>query len=381
MASTSSPEQPSGPEPGLVLCDNCKNSVLEPSQDSENVSLRDTMHQVITAWSLSPRFWPIGYIIASPYSPFRVEQELPKRDWRNAFEDLLALDSGGEMISHESRKQETAVADKLRWERAYQCIEKLNKLNARDAPSFTRVQTALSSAKSQGRQADPAVVSWLEKKINEARKMAQRRVAIAESFKADEAAARDWSASRQKDRGQWIASLITSGALRGWGSRLRDSEHGDLINLFKVPWAPENEDQVDFTFTEREVQEHFEDGRPFEITAPGPPLYKYEISYQPPAIPADDFIDEKSSASPPPEIPTLLSRTPERPCFWGQVTAAERIELPNGKMGTRVVMKNYLTNGDVEEKVIVQEPGKVLQEVEKARALIEDRMLGLDKPI
>lgn len=75
-----------------------------------------------------------------------------------------------------------------------------------------------------------------------------------------------------------------------------------------------------------------------------------------------------------------MSKIPERPCFWSQTTTAERITLPDGRMVTKVVMKNYLTNGDVEEKVIVQEPGKVLQEVEKARALIQDRMFGFDQP-
>ena len=233
MASPSGPEKPSGPDLGLVFCDKCKKSVLEPSQKSENISLPDTIHQAINAWHLSPRTWPMGYILGSSYSPFRVEQELPKSDWRNAFEDLLALESGGEMISHESRKQEKAVAAKLRWERAYHCIEKLNKVNARDASTFTLAQTALNGINSKRRQTDPAIISWLEKKMNEAREMAQRRVALAEAFKADEATRREWSAGRQKDRGQWMASLITSGALRGWGSRLRDSEDGDLIDLWK----------------------------------------------------------------------------------------------------------------------------------------------------
>lgn len=135
------------------------------------------------------------------------------------------------------------------------------------------------------------------------------------------------------------------------------------------------------SYTERELRDHFEDARPIEIGIPGPPLY--EVSHQHPAVPADDhqYVDESSSDNPPPDELAIMSRIPQRPCFWGQVTAAERIKLPSGKMGTKVVMKNFLTNGDVEEKVIVQEPGKVLQEVEKARALIQDRIFGFDKPI
>ena len=43
-----------------------------------------------------------------------------------------------------------------------------------------------------------------------------------------------------------------------------------------------------------------------------------------------------------------------------------------------VRLANEDTDGKVEEKFIVQQPGKVLQEVEKARALINDRMQSLD---
>ncbi|CAD6570783.1 MAG: hypothetical protein ASARMPREDX12_009171 [Alectoria sarmentosa] len=379
MASSSGPGHPSGPDPGSVLCDKCRESVLEPSQKTKNISYGDRISQVLKEWHLSPPMWPVGYIIESPYSPFRVEQELPKRDWRDAFEDLLALESGGEMISHESRKQEKTMATKLSWERAYQCIEKLNKLNARDAPTFTLAQKTLNAAKSPGHQTDLAIISRLDKILHEAIEMVQRRVALAEAFKAREAARREWSASRHKDRGQWMASLITSGALNGWRSRLQDSQDGDLIDLWNESVAPE--DRGSISFTELELRELIEDSKPLKIGSPGPPLY--QVSPRPPAVPNDDdqFLDENSPSQPPPDERAIMSTVPERPCFWGQITAAERITLPTGKMATKVVMKNYLTNGDVEEKVMVQEPGKVLQEVEKARALIHDRKFGFDKPI
>ena len=373
MASPSSPGQPSGPEPGSVLCDNCKKSVLEPSQNTENVSYDERIRQVRKEWLLSPSMWPVGYIIGSPYSPFRVEQELPKRDWRNAFEDLLALESGGEMISLESRKQEKTVAAKVNWGRAKSCIEKLIKYNAQDAHAYNLLQTAYNVSKSPGNQTDPSIMSWLDEKKKMAIEMVQRRVALAEAFKAREETRREWSASLRKDRGQWMASLITSGALTSWNSTLEDSEEGVLIRLR----APEDS----ISFSERELREHFEDGKPLEDGIPGPPMY--EVSYRPSSVPVDDhqFVDDGSSPQPPPDQPTIVSRIPDRPCFWGQTTVAERTTLPDGKMVTKVVMKNYLTNGDFQEKVMVQEPGKVLQEVEEARALIQDRMLGFDTPV
>ena len=379
MASPSDTGQPTGPDPGSVLCDKCKKSVLEPSQNAEYIPVSDRIRQIWRDWRLSPQMWPVGYLIESSYSPFRVEQELPNRNWRNAFEDLLALESGGEMISDESRKQEKAVAARLNWERASHCIETLNKLNARDAPTWTLAQTALNNAKSSGHQTDLAIISWLDMKINAAREMAQHRVAIAESFKVREETRREWSASRHKDRGQWMASLITSGALTGWSSTLEDSEHGDLIRLKNEAADPERSDGINFT--EFELHELFEEGKPLEDGLPGPPLY--QVSHRSPAVQVDDdpFVDENNSPHPPPDEPLIMSRIPERPYFFSQNTTAERITLPNGKTATRVVMKNYLTNGDVEEKVIVQEPGTVLQEVEKARALIQDRMYGFDQPI
>lgn len=374
MASPSAPGQPSSSEPGSVLCDKCRNFVLEPSQNTENISLADGVHQVVKQWLLSPRMWPVGYIIGSSYSPFRVEKELPERDWRNAFEDLLALESGGEMISHGSRKQEKTVAANLSWERTKRCIETLNKLNSVDGPLFMHTQTLLNSAKSEGVQMDPSRKRWLEtveRKLNEGREEARRRVALAEAFRAEEVIRRDWSASRRKDRGQWIASLITSGALSGWGSAIEDSEDGILIQLYKEQTAPEN-----IAITELELHKHFEHGKSFETGSPGPPWY--EVSSPPPAVPVDDHqvVEESSFPEPPPEERAIVSRVPDRPYFSRQTTAAERVTLPNGKTAIKMILKNYLTNGDVEEKAILHEPGQVLQEVEKARGLIDDRISG-----
>ena len=377
MASPSGTGQPTRSDPGSVLCDKCKKSVLEPSQNAENIPLRDRIRQIRGEWRLSPNLWPMGYLIESPYSPFHVEQELPNRNWRNAFEDLLAIESGGEMISAESREQERAVAAKINWERASHCINILNKLNARDVPDWTLAQAALNAAKSSRHQKDLVIIPWLEEKMKLGSELVQRRVALAESFKAKEEMRREWPASRHKDRGQWMASLITSGALTGWSSTLEDSEHGDLIRL--------NNDLADprdgVSFTEFELHELFEDGKPLEQGLPGPPLY--QVSNRSLAVPVhdDQIIDGKVSPHPPPDEPLIMSRIPERPYFFGQNTTAERITFPNGNMATRVVMKNYLTNGDVEEKVIVQEPGRVLHEVEKARALIQDRVYGFDPPI
>ena len=53
--------------------------------------------------AFEPTVVAMGYLTESPYSPFHLERELPNRNWRNAFEDLLTLESGGEMISDEKQ--------------------------------------------------------------------------------------------------------------------------------------------------------------------------------------------------------------------------------------------------------------------------------------
>ena len=381
MAYSSGPEQPPGLDAGSVLCDKCKEPVLEPSRSTENVSINDRIHQALKGWLLSPQMWPAGYLIGSSYSPFRLEQQLPYRNWRNAFEDLLALESGGEMISQKSREQEKVVAANLNWERANSCIQKLNEYNVHDAQSLDIVQTFLSKRRSAGYPVDPSIVSRLDKDMKGMREMAGHRVRLAEAFKAKAESQREWPASGHKDRGQWIASLITSGALRGWNSLLEDSEDGAVVTLYKEIEAPEGSSLI--RFSEYELYKHFEEGSPLYQGGPRAPLYM--VPHPPPAAPLNEpqIFDGNGSLPDfiPPDEPdesTWWTHDPKPPRFSCQRTATERITLPNGKTATKVVMKNWLTNGKVEEKVMINEPGKVLQEVERVRALIQDRLLGFD---
>ena len=57
--------------------------------------------------------WPVDYILNSAYYPLRVENQLPGCRWRDAFEDLLALESKSEMISWESRVREQHMAFRI----------------------------------------------------------------------------------------------------------------------------------------------------------------------------------------------------------------------------------------------------------------------------
>ena len=199
------------------------------------------------------------------------------------------------------------------------------------------------------------------------------RVGFARLFKAWEENSRELSASKHKNHGQWTASLVASGALSGWFSVLEDSEDGDLIQLRK------EDDTESVIISELELAEYFGEGKPLHTGRPSAPLYR--VSRRLPAMPEKNpqILHEDSGLEILPDEPVLWSRVPERPCFWRQSMVAERVTLPIGKTVTKVVMKNWLTNGDFEEKVMIEEPGKVLHEVEKARAMIENRRLGIDQ--
>ena len=376
-------EQPPDTNPESVLCDRCKKPVLEPSKlsdlEDDNRPLSVRLEKIKHDWLLTRRLWPIGYIIASPYSPFRVEKELkklPRRDWRDAFEDLLAFESGGEIISEESRKRETVTAVNLGYERAKFCIDQCNETNIRYARVLKKVQTTLSEIKSPEHRPQPSIVPYLNDTIERIRESIQRRVELAHSFKAIERKPANWPASRHKERAQWMASLITSGALTGWTSTLADSQAGHLYYFQKQGTIPE--EPINCTYSEIWLGQLINGGDTSAVPPHFPPMYK--VANPPPArLPTDlQILDEDSWPSPPPDRPALWSKVPESPCFRSQKTSAERITLPGGKTAMRVVMKNRLTNGEVEEKVIVEGPCKVLQEVEKAKALIENRMAGFD---
>lgn len=55
-----------------------------------------------------PPFWPVLYAVGSPYSPLRLEHQEHLRSqgdkWRNAFEDLMALQNGKSMAENDDRK-------------------------------------------------------------------------------------------------------------------------------------------------------------------------------------------------------------------------------------------------------------------------------------
>ncbi len=99
---------------------------------SLNLTYRESLLDCFKRYFASPRMWPIGYIGVSPYSPLSLEREMPSRNWRDAFEDLLALESGGEMIDYESREKEAITAERLWREELFEGVSTVNRQLQRD---------------------------------------------------------------------------------------------------------------------------------------------------------------------------------------------------------------------------------------------------------
>ena len=150
----------------------------------------------------------------------------------------------------------------------------------------------------------------------------------------------------------------------GWQSMLEDSAIGINHHFCKADSAPEDEDVIGIA--EALLRSHFEQGQPLPEGHPGPPQYhradleRIEIDH------FDSELVQPSPDIPPPDEPKMMSLTPGRPCFKAQYAWAECITLPNRKMAMHVSLANEDTDGKVEEQMIVQQPEKVLQEVEKA---------------
>lgn len=130
------------------------------------------------------------------------------------------------MIDPESRKQEAVVAGRLWKERIFGLVSTLNKQLERDQKYMSllkRMRAAFVSAK-----ATHMVQVFDEKNIPHQLQASKSCVAEGERMismlKNNET--KDWPASKHKMRGQWIASLASSGAMTGWESNVYDSPDG-----------------------------------------------------------------------------------------------------------------------------------------------------------
>ena len=308
------------------------------------------------------RMWPVDYILKSPYSPLHIERQLPKRQWRDAFEDLLALESNGEMISLESRKQEREVANKITYGKASDLIyignrHLRNLARGRKRALENREKAMLVGDMSEVSEAD-RYLSKISSVVDEIVKSSNAMTKGVETLKR-------FPASSFKMRGLWIASLVSSGVLPGWSSRIergpRYIEQRIWVGqMAHPPMKPE--ESIGIAFTEKELRQRFGGTKSAKIKTPSEGADSRPASLRSDEVTINDNRDAGRSLSrftPSPQSPTA------------QTVTSERVLLPDGSTVNKVMLTNFFSNGSEEKIEIVQDAAKVLDEVERARNLMQ----------
>ena len=309
--------------------------------------------------------WPVGYIIGSPFSPLQLENEIPERNWRDAFEDLIALETRGQMINNESREKEADVAFPLLCQETHDAVLRANDMLGLYSEQISQYQRAGKIAARRGKFGKG---SEMEREAHQARMKSQEwfdsgQAKISKLKKLEQADKRK-QVRECMSRGQWIASLFSSGVLPGWRSQLYDSAFGHH-------WSFEKADEDGIAISEAELSSHFQQDMPFHFINPA--WSTYNGGY--PEVP-------KVSNFSPDELSILgyaeLKVPPLRHSLCSQITSAERTKLPNGLFSTKVKIWNRFTDDREEEKHIIDDTGKVMEEVRKAIWAMNNRKHELE---
>ena len=348
-----------------TACDKCGAPASWADTTTSNLSWEHSLHHLLDTYLLSPRMWPIGYIARSPYSPLRLEMEMPDRTiWRDAFEDLLALESGAQMISLERRKKQAEFAkrqwysrlsreildlnDRIRFEAKYKTIlERMHELALR------RKWIKASEGTGEG-------ISDQETHLNQMYAYAKKKVEGSEKRISG-----NQPASAYKMRGQWMVSLVSSGALPDWCGWLSESSEGYEVELSKRERNPEDGSFDGAKMTEYELNKQFCEGIPMET---GAPEWSTRDGHypEPEIIPAwlRDVAGEVNFQY--------------RPSILSQLVAAERTKSGNQNLSTKVVLTTVFTDGATEVKEIVDDCCQVMEENERVYTSMSARNTAID---
>ncbi|KAI4223671.1 MAG: hypothetical protein L6R40_008492 [Gallowayella cf. fulva] len=292
--------------------------------------------------------------MGSPYSPLRVERDIPSRNWRDAFEDLLAIDLGGQMIGHEHRKAEDETAAKIRYDTASEAITLTNE-GVQDL--LKRENKWLSWRNKCEANGDRDLVMKIDAALQDLRSSREGLASEGADAKTEYEKNATASASSLKPRGQWIASLITSGALPGWESSMSNSLDGPVMFFSRHDAPPEL--QAGIATSELEMHEVFEDKQPHRIDSPQQiPSDRIRALAHPSRFQARVHASSYLQKIWPSPLSVLYQTARTEP--------ANKAHGASG--GFKVVVQNYLINGKVDTKEFVQQPGKLLEEVEKVRS-------------
>ena len=313
----------------------------------------------------APRMWPIGYVLDSQYSPLRLERRFPNRNWRDAFEDLLAVEAGRDIISIESRKAEDEYAARNRYELASREIAEANFV-AQEGPEVMK-QAMVARQIAVNRQDSHHIKMFDEWLIPQMKSRYEASASKALETKANFEKARTATASSLKPRGHWIASLVNSGALPNWKWSTWHSIAGPMMAFNKR--NPPADLDAGISVSEHELEQIFEKSQPHAFGTP-PPLPLEQVK----AL-TDGSITQQDSLSI--NRDPLKAFLPSPSSIVFQSAWSEPVQLAGDMVGTKVRFENTLVNGKTITKEFIQEPAKALEEVENARKYFEALRLGV----
>lgn len=330
---------------------------------TQNLSWNDGITHHLATYHASPRMWPLGYILGSQYSPLNLEQHIPNLNWRDRFEDLLALESGKKMISLVSRQNEAATASRIRNESVHEEISRVNQELQRNQDYVVLLQKFRELSV---RRRHPAIVAMIDEEgIPFQKRSSETVIASGKALIASLKDLQNKPASSYKKRVPWISSLISSGAMLGWESAVYDSADGWMADVYKADGSGDGQ-----IFSELDLDVAFEACYRLDFRTPA--WSTYEDSYDHFYYPQIDQLCPDGDADPDAQH-TYDAIDNIRPSIMSQLTTAQRKKSWNGNVETRVVLKNRFTDGKEEEKTIVNDASKVLEEVERFHASVSER--------
>lgn len=275
-------------------------------------------------------------------------------NWRDKFEDLLAIEAGRSMIPLENRKAEDHFSA---YRRYLDCSWIITRTNCAVRDDHQNVFPALKRRHEAAlKRQDYQLADETENLCRSFKNIEAKLVANANHLRKSYEKVRYAKASSFKYRGQWMASVITSGAIPDWTSHVSNSMDGRVVSFSKQNTDPKVEPGL--RVSELELVQHFEKGQPYQIAEPAP-------------LPEDQI---KIVLTAPPKPTRVVSSVhpfeedlqPSQTSVIAQAARTETLKLPDGSSVIQILLTNTLANGTSVTKQFVQEPEKVLEEVENA---------------
>ena len=335
-----------------TACDKCGAPASWADTNTSNLSWNQGVQAFLDAYCLSPRMWPIGYIVRSPYSPLRLEVEMPKQTkWRDAFEDLLALESGGQMISLERRKKEAELAKRQWHSRVSQEISIINKEIKYGAKYLSLMKRAHDVA---ARKQLTEVFDDLSSSIPAREADLNQSIANGRNIKKnfEERVGESLPASAYKMKGQWMVSLVSSGALPDWFGQVLDSSDGYQVSLSKTERNLDDNERDGLSMTEAELNKQFNEGIPIQLGGPS-----WSTS--------DGSYPEPQMASAEVQRAIGVVQFHHRSSILSQLIAVERTKSGKQDLPSKVVLTTVFTDGACEVKEVVDDCCKIMEENER----------------